>query len=80
MSTENLPEEGEEYRVSLIEFGGESVDISTYWISLHQFALLKAALGDPDVESFYPRDYIDEQGNDAVERGVHLYSEEDPDE
>lgn len=78
MSTENSSE-SEEYRLSLISFHGENVDISTWWLDYSKFSLLKVALGDPDVESFYDRGYIEQGGTDALEHGIHVYAEDDDD-
>jgi hypothetical protein len=80
MSTESYSEEDDEYRVALISFSGDNCDIASYWVPLNQFSLLKAALGEPGAESFYPREYIEETAEETAANGVHFYPEPEEDE
>lgn len=66
-----------EYRISLISFEGKSVRIQTWWSTEDKFALLSAALGEPEVESIYPRSYIDDTVTEVIAEGVHLTKDDD---
>jgi hypothetical protein len=68
-----------EYRVSLIEFSQSSVNIKTWWTTEDRYALLSAALGDPEVDSIYPREYINSTSDAVMSEGVHMTKEEEDD-
>lgn len=72
--------ENDGYRLSLIAFTGGTVNIKTWWITEDKFALLDAAMGDPDVDSIYPREYIDSTTDEIIDAGVHMVREEDDQE
>lgn len=55
-----------EHRVSLIMFEGKTCTIRTWWINESRYALLNAALGDPEVDSVYDRDGL------SADLGAHV--------
>lgn len=69
--------EDDEYRVSLIEFKNNTVNIKSWWIDQAKYALLMAALGDPEVDSIYSRDFIDSTAEQVITDGVHFVKESD---
>jgi hypothetical protein len=72
-------EASNEYRISIIVFEGDHVNIKTWWTSEDKYALLDAALGEPDVDSIYPRDYINSSAENAIQEGVHVVREDEDD-
>lgn len=66
-----------EYRLSLISFEDETVNIKTWWVTEDKYALLDAALGDPEVDSIYSRKYINDTADDVLNAGVHVVKDED---
>lgn len=77
MSPSTDPSAEVEYRISLIAFEGKTVRIQTYWTDEGKYALLSAALGEPDVESIYGRDYINDTKDAVVAEGVHMTKDDD---
>lgn len=73
-STDHFPND---YRLSLITFEQDTVNIKTWWLTEDKFTLLSAALGDPEVDSIYPREYINDSQAAVMEQGVHVIKEDD---
>jgi hypothetical protein len=67
-----------EYRISLIEFKGDTVEIGTYWVDETKFAMLRAALGDPEVDSVYSRDTF-RSSEKVLPEGAHFVTRNDLD-
>ena len=70
----------DEYRISLISFSEDTVNIKTWWTTEDRYALLSAALGDPEVDSIYPREYVNATSEAVLEEGVHMIREEEDDD
>lgn len=77
--TQSTDPSGEEYRISLICFEEKTVNIKTWWTTEDKYTLLSAALGDPQVDSIYPRDYINATAEEVLQDGVHLIKEDEDD-
>ena len=73
-------DEEDAYRISLICFSGDTVHIKTWWTTEDRYALLSAALGDPEVDSIYPIEYINETTEGILQEGVHFLKEEEEDD
>jgi hypothetical protein len=63
----------DEFRLALMHFHGDSIEIATYWVERDKFAMLRAALGEPQVDSVYDRETVE---NNTVE-GAHFFQEDD---
>lgn len=72
--------DNEEHRISLITFKETTVHIRTWWITEDKYALIDAALGEPAVDSMYPREFIDAAQDDVLEQGVHMWPEQGEDD
>jgi hypothetical protein len=66
-----------EHRLSLISFHESTVNIKTWWLTEDKYALLEAAMGDPEVDSIYSRDYINDTADEVLGNGVHDVKDSD---
>ena len=62
--------------MSLILFDEDTCNIKTWWITEDKFALLSAAMGTPEADSLYSREYFNNSADTVLEKGAHFYEPE----